>query len=335
MLNPLGFPSHRRKARGGATVARLLPAFALLSAMVWAGSEDGLKTDAVPPAQASYKLQPSDEITVRSLGVKEIADKTFRVDEVGETNFPLIGRITVVGKTAPEVEEILVAKLRTYYLEPDVEISIVPVHAESMSVIGAVGAPGVRPLKGRVTLLDALTIAGGMRPDAGPTVVVTREKAYGQIPHADLRVSSDGDSVAEFDLRGLLDGTNPDSNVVVRPNDVISVPSAQNIYVVGNVKKGGGFSLSGRPDMSVSQAVALAEGLDPRAAPTRIRVLRRSQGSETQMIVDLKQILAGKAEDLRLYPNDVVFVPNSTMKVVTTRTIEAAIAIGTGFLIWH
>jgi protein involved in polysaccharide export with SLBB domain len=87
--------------------------------------------------------------------------------------------------------------------------------------------------------------------------------------------------------------------------------------------------------MSVTQAVALAEGLDPRAAAHRVQVLRRSQGSETQISVDLKKILAGKAEDLRLYPNDVVFVPNSAVKVVTTRAIETSIAIATGFLVFH
>jgi polysaccharide biosynthesis/export protein len=321
---------------------RVLPVFALVSAMVWAGS-DGKDTslkdrslNSAPPAQAAYRLQSTDEITVRSLAVKEIADKTFRVDENGEANFPLVGRISLMGKTAPEVEEILVTKLEKYYREPDVEVSIVPVHSESVSVIGAVGTPGVHQVKGRVTLLDALSSAGGVRPDAGPVVVLTREKEYGPISQADAHVASTGDSVADFDLKSLLDGTHPEENVAVQPHDVISIPIAQVIYVVGNVKHAGGFTMSGRPDMSVLQAVALAEGLDPRAAGERARILRRNPGlPETQIPVDLKKMLAGKAEDLQLYPNDILFVPNSASKVVTTRTIEAAIAIGTGFLIFH
>jgi polysaccharide export outer membrane protein len=105
--------------------------------------------------------------------------------------------------------------------------------------------------------------------------------------------------------------------------------------VVGNVRHPGGFSLNGKVDLSVMQVLALAEGPDPRAAPQRSRVLRRTRGSEQQIPVDLKRILAGKAEDIVLQPNDILFVPSSAAKVITNRTIDAAVQIGTGLAIFR
>ncbi len=284
--------------------------------------------------EANYTLQPNDEIAVHSLQVKELADKSFRLDQEGNINFPLIGRIGLAGNTVPQAEERLAAKLKTYYVQPDLELSISSLHTESVSVIGTVGSPGVRQVTGRTTLLDALSLAGGVRPDAGPVVIVTREPAYGPIKYPTAHTSQSGESVAEIDLKSLLDARDPAENIQVRPHDVISIPPAQIVYVVGNVKRAGGFPLGGKSDLSVLQALALAEGLDPRAAPERARILRRGVGSEQQIAVNLKKILAGKAEDLTLHPNDILFVPNSESKTITTRGVEAVLQMATAALIF-
>ena len=103
--------------------------------------------------------------------------------------------------------------------------------------------------------------------------------------------------------------------------------------MVGNVKKAGGFALGGKPSLSVLQALALAEGLDPRAAGSRARILRPGQATTAQIPVDVKKILEGKAKTFVLRPNDILFIPSNAMKSVTMRTIEAAIQIGTGIAI--
>jgi polysaccharide export outer membrane protein len=144
-----------------------------------------------------------------------------------------------------------------------------------------------------------------------------------------------GESVVEIDLKVLTEAKDSTENIVIRPHDVISVPAAQLVYVVGSVKKGGGFALAGRPSLTVLQVLALCEGLDPRAAPDRARILRRGPDSEEQIPVNMKKIMAGKIEDVVLRPNDVLFVPTNTMKAITNRTIEAAIQIGTGLAIFH
>jgi polysaccharide export outer membrane protein len=289
---------------------------------------------AVPKNVAAYTLQPNDQITLHSLQVKEIADKAFRLDQEGEVNCPLIGRIRLTNLTAQEAEALLRSKLKAYYIQPDLELEVSSLHSEPVSVIGAVGNPGVHEIKGRTTLLDALSLAGGVRPDAGPVVVLTRQASAGMIPYTTAHGTFSGESVAELPLKDLLDGVDQKENIVILPHDVISVPAAQIVYVVGNVKHPGGFTLSGKSSLTVLQALSLAEGLDPRASPERTRILRRTVLPEQQIAVDLKKILAGKSEDLLLQPNDILFVPSSTTKVVTSRTLEAAIQIGTGLAIF-
>jgi polysaccharide export outer membrane protein len=282
----------------------------------------------------AYMLHPGDEIALHSLEAKEIAEKAYRLDEEGQVNFPLIGRIRLANLTARQAEELLRSKFKTYYVEPDLELNVTTFHTETFSVIGSIGNPGVRELKGRITLLDALSLGGGVRAEAGPVVIVTRQAASGTIPLRTAHSTFSGESVVEINLKNLLDGVNPDENIVIQPRDMISIPPAQIVYVIGNVKHAGGFTLSGRTSLTVLQALSLAEGMDPRASPERTRILRHAGQPEQQIAVNVKKILKGEAEDIVLQPNDILFVPSSATRVITQRTIEAAITVGTGLAIF-
>ena len=281
----------------------------------------------------NYALCPDDEVTINSVQVKEIAAKSFHIDQNGEINCPLLGRVHVAGSTVRQAEALLSTKLTTFYREPDVALSISGLHLETLSVIGAVGTPGVRQVRGRMTLLEVLSASGGVRTDAGPLVKITRAKEYGPIPHPTARESASGESIADINLKSLMDERNPEENILVQPHDVISIPLAEVVYVVGNVKRAGGFPLGGKPNLSVLQALSLAEGLDARASPKNARILRRSTNADDEAIqtpVDLKAILAGKAKDVTLRPNDILFIPNSAAKSAGVRTIEALLQVATG-----
>ena len=293
----------------------------------------GTRTAAqIPPA---YVLQADDEITVHSLQAKEITDKTFRIDPNGEINFPLVGVLHLGGSTVREAENILAMSLKKYYFTPDVAINVSALHIESVSVLGSVGTPGVYQLKGQTHLLEALSAAGGVRGDAGPVAIVTRQDGYGPIPVPDARQTLAGESVVQVDLKSLMEAQNSSENFLIEPHDVISVPAAQLVYVVGRVKKAGGFALGGRPSLSVVQALALAEGFDPLAAPERARILRRGATLEQQIPVDMKKVLAGKAEDILLHPNDILYVPNSFGKALGNRGLDAAIGAGAALAVFH
>ena len=118
---------------------------------------------------------------------------------------------------------------------------------------------------------------------------------------------------------------------------MISVPKADLVYVVGDVKKSGGFQLSSHATMSVLQALSLSEGFGPAASPKRARIMRPTapDASKMQEIpVNLENIFSGKDPDVALYANDVLFVPNSLAKSSARRVAEALLQAGTGVAIY-
>ena len=126
-------------------------------------------------------------------------------------------------------------------------------------------------------------------------------------------------------------GSAPADNISLKPDDVITVPHGECIFVLGAVPKSGGYVVNENDGLTALQILSLAGGLARDAAPQRARVLRPIQGStsRTETAVDLRKILDGTASDIRLKPNDVLVVPTSGTRSATLRTIEAAIGIGT------
>jgi len=129
----------------------------------------------------------------------------------------------------------------------------------------------------------------------------------------------------------------PALNILIRPNDVLTVPTAERVYVIGAVRKPGGFGLTEHGGISVLQALSMAEGLGPTPAPGSSKILRTLPGASgpTEIAVDLTKIMQGRGEDVILRPNDVLIVPSSTAKIVSLRAIEAAVQMATGVVIWR
>jgi polysaccharide export outer membrane protein len=145
-----------------------------------------------------------------------------------------------------------------------------------------------------------------------------------------------GFGTANVSAKSLMDASDPRDNIIVEPTDVISVPRADLVYVVGAVNKSGGFVLNERASMSVLQAVSLAEGLEKTAAPKNAKIVRNGLTDKKQEIpVNLSKILSGNSPDMPLLANDILFVPNSNAKSATYRVLEAAIQTGTGIAIFH
>jgi len=289
--------------------------------------------------QADYVLGPGDQILIRTIQVKEFADKQFYLEASGAINLPLVGRVVLKDLSLVQAESAITKAVEKYYVDPDIAVTVVEFRAQPVSVIGAVGNPGVHEARGRKTLLEMLSSAGGIRGDAGPVVKITRQRRYGPIPLANARDAGGDTMVAEVDLKGLIDARDPSDNIFVEPYDVIAVPGAEVVYVVGNVKKSGRIPLGGRSSISALETLSLAEGLDAKAAPSRARIMRPSEASPTagrvEIPVNLAKILSGKSSDVYLQPNDILFVPNSTAKSVTTRAVEVALQIAVGVLILH
>ena len=237
---------YRRKQR------HLVCAFSIFLASSWwltglAAQERASSQDASsPPDQirSSYILGPDDQITIRAATAEEIAAEPIRIDMSGFIRVPMAGRLRAAGLTVEQLEAELAGRLKNYIWDPDVTVGITEFRSQPVSVIGAVKNPGVHQLQGHKTLVEVLSLAGGLDAAAGPKVKITRRLEWGHIPLKNAVADPTGQfAVAEVSLKAILDAKNPGENIVMRPNDVVSVPRAEMVYVAGQVQKAGGFTL--------------------------------------------------------------------------------------------
>ncbi len=286
---------------------------------------------------STYVLGPDDEISIRVIESEEISEEPFRIDPGGDISLPLLGRVRAAGRTPQELETKLAERLRAFIHEPQVLVRVTQFRSQPVSVIGAVNKPGIHQLEGHKSLIEILSLAGGPRQDAGHTVKITRRREWGPIP---LESAADDPSgrfhIAEVSLEAVMEARNPEENVLIMPNDVISVPRAEMIYVIGGFERSGGFILHQKENVTVLQALALAGGLTRTAAKKNAKILRPAEGDaeRTEITINLKDIMAGRSQDVVLERDDILFVPHSGGKRAAQRGVEASIAMVTGLVIW-
>lgn len=306
----------------------------LLSVFLLAASDSGTVS-----RYPDYVLGPDDMLSVRVLELDEFdPTQAMRVDPGGNIRLPLIGRMHAGGRTVQELEAEIAHQLTSIMFEPKVTVSVTGLRSHPISVLGAVKNPGVHQITGTKKLFEVLSLAGGLASDAGNTIKVTRQVAMGPLPLANSTHDASGSfSVGELDIRSVMEARDPGQNIDVYANDVITVPKADLVYVIGSVRRPGGFVLSEKREMSVLQALSLAEGLERVAAPKNARILRQAApGAErTEIAINLTEILAARNPDAFLRSNDILFIPNSASKSAAIRTLEAAIQLGTGVVIYR
>jgi polysaccharide export outer membrane protein len=288
--------------------------------------------------RSTYLLGPDDELAISGPELDLPPNKTIRVDGDGDIQAPMVGRVHVAGLTVQQSEQELDKRLKTYIVDPQVAIDVKELRSQPASVLGAVNQPGIHQVQGHKTLLEMISMAGGIRQDAGYSIRITRLMEWGCIPLANSTVDPSGRfSVAQVNLQSIMEAKTPEQNIQVLPHDVITVPKAELVYVSGEVKKSGGFVLGEHQTISVIEAVALAEGLNPTADKKHAKILRVNPGSDQriEIAVNLKGILENKAGDVPLQGNDILFIPGNTGKKVALRAIEAVIQTGTGVAIYR
>jgi polysaccharide export outer membrane protein len=275
------------------------------------------------PLPSGYVLGPDDQILIRALEGLDLGDKPVLIGTNGNITLPLVGRIQAAGLTVEQLEGELASRLKAYVKEPQVSVTVTDFRSQPVSVFGAVTTPGVIQLRGRKTLYEVLSLAGGPRETAGSTVSIVRLAENGVIPLPGVSQDPTGRySSAELDMKEILDGKNPAADIEIKPHDVISVSQGNNrmVYVVGDVQRSGAFNLGGQRTLSVLSAVSLAGGLGHTAKPEHALIFRPApDGQKHQEIaVNIRQILKGKAEDIGLRPDDILVVPTSSRKVFAT-----------------
>ncbi len=225
--------------------------------------------------------------------------QTFRVDQHGNLNLPLLNKPIPAAGLMPDVlRDKIAAALKAQHLlvHPIVDVSVVEYRSRDVTVAGAVKTPITIQEVGDLRVLGALSQAGGLLPEAGPEIIV--EQANG--------------SAQRISVRQLFDGLHPQLNIPVTAGGQIRVPQCEQVFVVGDVKRPGAFPYQDMHDTTVLKLLALSGGLDSFSR-NKAYIYRTESGNlqKTEIEVPLKRILDRKSEDVKLSPNDILYVPTN------------------------
>jgi polysaccharide export outer membrane protein len=309
----------------------LLAALLMLLAFAPAGRSE---TGELSPG---YVLGPGDEIRVSVVDLDDIGRYPIRIDLRGTIDLPIAGRLDAAGMTAEQLEAKIAERLSSYLQKPDVTVAITDMNGQPVTVLGSVQQPGVQQVQGRKTLMEVVSQAGGLSPDAGYAIRIARRKDRGIVPLDNVNEDETGQYwVAEVGVTEVLGGEAPAKNIPVKAGDVITVAKGRLVYVLGAVNKTGGFLLGERQRVTVLEALSMAEGLGRYAQSSNVKILRKTPDPDRreEIAVNLKRILKGSDSDLSMQAEDILFIPQSTGKKIGARTAGAAVSIGSGIAIW-
>jgi polysaccharide export outer membrane protein len=249
-----------------------------------------------PDARQGYRIGQGDVLKIAVWSQPELSGE-YTVDIGGAITMPLIGSARVEGRTVGDVEKEIRDKLADGYLiNPQVAIGVSEFKSQRVFVVGEVEEPGVVPLSGALTLLEALTRVGSFSEYAGGELVVIRP-ADGKSTTGPVLAGDPGaKEVARMDVYELQ-AKGPTNNVELMDGDTIVVPRAEVVYVNGQVNTPGQYNFE--RGMTVLQAISKANGINDMGSDKRVKVIRIVNGKRTELKAALED---------RLQPGDTVFV---------------------------
>lgn len=251
---------------------------------------------------SDYKIGRQDLLELRVFDLPELG-QTVRVADDGSITLPLLGRLLVAGLTKGELEGLIARLLEERYVrDPQVTIFVKEYESKKVAVSGAVKKPGSYEMLGEKTLLEMISLAGGLDQNLGREIIVFREGEDGTT----RRIA--------VNLDRLVFEADPALNLTVEPSDIIYVPTVElvRIFVTGAVKNPNLYEVPRSEPVTVLKAITLAGGTTDRAAERRVQVIRNDlAGNRVTIPVDLRKVKRGKAQDPILQKDDLVLVPES------------------------
>jgi polysaccharide export outer membrane protein len=244
-------------------------------------------------------IGPGDELEVTVYGAPDLSGHA-RVSADGNISMPLIGDVRIAGLSSSEAAGAIEAQLRQGKVvnDPQVSIYVKEYISSGISVAGEVTKPGFYSAIGPHRLFDVLQAAGGPTDRAANKVVISHRD------QKDVTTLSISKNPAEMTA----------SNVELQPGDTVVVPKAGIVYVLGEVTRPGGYVLNSTGGITVLQVVAVAGGPTHVASAGKTRLLRRTENGFQEQPIDLKKLLRGKAPDVSVRDEDILFVPTSGIK---------------------
>ncbi len=311
-----------KRLRGALAVAVCL--FALV------GLRAEQSTEPANPNLPAQKIGPDDLIAIAVYDSPELT-RTVRVSEEGQIRLPMLKRaLTAAGLLPRELEGVIADALRAeqILIDPVVTVTIAEYRSRPIRVAGAVKRPLTFQASGNISLLDALTRAEGLSPEAGSEILLTRPIAGGK-----ARTDHIG-------VKALFDGAHPELNPRLAGGEEIRVPEAAKVYVAGSIKNPGAFPLKDGKDTSVLKVLALTGGLVPFSSK-QAYIYRVKPGTDEkeEIPVALSRIVSRKAPDVTLQADDIFYVPDDKGRRLSASALEKIAGFGaataSGVLIWH
>jgi polysaccharide export outer membrane protein len=271
-----------------------------LALMIFIGSFMSFAQQETQPLQVNdYRIGPKDLLEITVFGLPELS-QTVRVSEDGSITMSLLGRVEVSGLTAQGLEKKLASILDKQYTK-EARVTVFIKEYQKVSVIGAVGRPGMYELVGPTTLLQAIAQAGGLTAQAMNELFV-------------YRIGKDGkQTTITIKVEELMTSGNQTFNIELQPKDVVTVPIDQmlNVFVYGEVQTPGAIPFLRSKRITLLQAIAQAGGPTEWAKKSKVMIKRKNNktGKEMKINVNLKNMINGKIADIVLEEGDVVIVP--------------------------
>jgi polysaccharide export outer membrane protein len=261
-------------------------------------------------ADDRYRIGPGDVLDIRILNRPNLSREAVRVEGSGMIRMPLIEtEIQAACKTEGELAGDIKEKYTKFYRNPQVDVFIKEYHSRQVAIIGAVNEQSRFELQRRIRLLDLLTYAKGPTPKAGQTINIVHSPPTLLCQKAESE-TADSTAFSSYRLSETLQG-DPRANPFIEAGDIVTLPEANQVYVVGNVFTP--ISIPLREPLTLSRAVAMAGGVKQDSKKDKVRIVRQQPGTSTsqEIVVDLTSIEKKRAQDLALLPNDIIDVPTS------------------------
>jgi polysaccharide export outer membrane protein len=300
----------------------------LLTAVLCAVAQQQQSTRTVLPSFNSEPLQkigPDDLLGISVYDAPELT-RTVRVSADGSIRLPMLRqRIPASGLLPSDLETAIAEALKKedIFVDPIVTISVVEYRSRPINVVGAVRLPLTFQATGTMTLLDALSRAGGLTETAGPEILVSRSQP------------GEGASTVlltrRVPVKSLIDEADPELNIRLEGGEEIRVPEAGKVFVVGNVKRPGAFSIKDTAESSVLKVLALSEGLSPFS--TKMAYIYRQEGGKggkSEIPIELAQIMKRKSPDVPLLANDILYIPDNNKRRTAMTTLDRIATFGAG-----
>ena len=239
-----------------------------------------------------YVVGDGDLLTITVYDNPDLTSEV-RVSGEGMITVPLIGEVSVKSMTATEIGKKLASLWANGYIKnPQVSVFIKEYRSKKVTTLGEFNKPGLIEMLGNATLMEVISSAGGITPDAGETLFIQR--------NVNKDDKNQKENIISIDLTKLLEGSSASSNIQVLDGDSIYVPKASFVYVTGEVKNPGAFKIT--KGLTVLRAVTLAGGFTFKASKNRTQITRKAGGAETTIEAKMDDLVA---------PNDIVVVPES------------------------